>query len=148
MNKSCFRITIHEHSGVHTEWGEQSYLATIRIGSWRESFNLPIDHWKPSDYRRQWREGIGRLSVFRKSCLVTGMRDPCSAFKWDIWPLYREEDLVYIRNQIIPCQRIDISKFHRLGIYSLINNRGVSSSSISEWTIPFSMLMRFAGMSR
>ena len=64
---------------------------------------VPLGFWDESDYYRSWQQAFEVLSADPRStsCLMTSMTDPSSSNFLVCWPMYREDENVYIQNAII-----------------------------------------------
>ena len=80
---------------------QRFYPAEITIGSYSESLMILVDYWTLDDYKRQWKEGIERLKTHDQSCLVVLVQDPKKAEVIMWWPLYKENDTIYIQNHLL-----------------------------------------------
>jgi hypothetical protein len=78
-----------------------SFWGKIRIGDFEERFVMPLDWWNTDDYERQWQEGLQRIQVADKSCLVTYVVNPINGPFIDWWILYREQNNIIIQNQLL-----------------------------------------------
>lgn len=76
-------------------------LAKIKIEEFWEQFNLRIDWWTVEDYESQWQMGLERLKSHHRSCLVTEVVNPQLYQQIAWWLLYKEDNLIYIRNEVL-----------------------------------------------
>jgi hypothetical protein len=146
---SVFRIEIDDSRRPAVAYGEKCLPGTIWISGHSESIQMPVDFWSVADYKRQWREGIGRiLADTVTSCLVTGMRDPEQGVLIDVWPLYTDPDhagVVVIQSRTLLCSKIRM-QFTGLNFHDLIGPREFMTPDgdpIPEWVVPCGSLADF-----
>ena len=113
-------------------WGE------ITINEFKETFVIPLENWNIEDCKKQWQEGLERILKKDTSCLVTAVQDPQKAPFINWWLLYRFNDLVIIRNQIIFGKiykdKINDNAFTVKNCYDFIHPYK-KKKVISEWKI-------------
>lgn len=74
----------------------------IRIGAFREAFEVVFEHWSPEDYEHQWMSALRRLLEQGKStALITSLTDPGSASFLFWWPAYRDGSEVVFQNGVL-----------------------------------------------
>jgi CdiI N-terminal domain len=77
-------------------------VGEIRLGEYRESFHTVTGYWSIHDYEASWTAALRRLLAGGTlSCLVTSLTDPQEASFVTTWPLYRNEEEVFVQNQIL-----------------------------------------------
>lgn len=130
--------TIFESYGLPCCTGE------IQIGNFKETFEMPLDFWTIEDYEKQWDEGIERLKTYDRSCLVAEVQDPIKRPRASLWVLYREEDEVYIQNNLLFGKRfakmLAKKTFNIQTCYDFTIPRSVSKDEeypVSEWHISY-----------
>jgi CdiI N-terminal domain len=81
----------------------------IVIGDFTETFRVPLGFWDESEYHRSWRRAFEVIdaSPHSASCLMTAMTDPANSNFLLCWPVYREDEDVYIQNAIIFLDEIE-----------------------------------------
>jgi hypothetical protein len=108
----------------------------IQIGSFEEMFEMSFEHWSPTHYERQWRDGADRLIKNElTSCLLASVTRPAGANFFFWWPMYRVEDNIYIQNQVLFSDQLD-EPFDLSDPYRFIRARETVTEAggpISEW---------------
>lgn len=119
----------------------------IVIGDFTEIFEVPLGFWDESDYRRSWRQAFQVLNANPRatSCLMTAMTDPANSNFLVSWPMYREDEDVYIQNALIFLDQIEETFDPEVPWDSVrprhtINEDG---NKISEWTTSMDSLREF-----
>lgn len=125
-------------------FGVRCYRAFIRIGEMQETVYIPVNTWRISEYKKQWKEAIERLKTHDTSCLITGFTTKDGKPGIDWWPLYRVGDTVYVQNQVlwheIYQERIGDKPFTRETCYNFVLPRrtvNYEGREISEWSVPY-----------
>ena|SRR6185503_15845734 len=123
--------------------------AVIHINDFSEDLILPTSYWQRHIYIDHWHEAIQKIlngSEHEISALITEMYDPKKpkyAIMW--WPLYRENDKVFIRNGYLSLEEVGITK--EPGINELITHvlprDEKFDSAPSEWCVSLSDLEKF-----
>ena len=119
-------------------------IGEIQIDDYKETFEMPLEYWTMDDYKRQWKEGIERLKEYDRSCLVAELQDPEKAPRAILWVLYKEGDIVYIRNNLLYSKRfikmLKKQPFTLETCYNFTHAREISDTDmpVSEWKIPLS----------
>ncbi len=118
------------------------YLGEIIIKDFWEILEIPVDYWTLDDYKRQWKEGIERLKTHDQSCLVASVQDPTKAPLINWWPLYKENDTIYIQNHLVVDEfyekRIGNNIFTPDSCYQFIPARSLAyedGGRPSEWKV-------------
>ena len=124
-------------------WDFVNVKAQIQINDFVEDLYLPLDWWNSNNYEQQWKEGLKRLVNHDTSCFVVGIHNPklWKFIEW--WPLYKIDNKIYIRNQIILNdiyeEQIGDKPFTINTCYDFVPKRGAShddeGQKISEWVI-------------
>jgi CdiI N-terminal domain len=119
-------------NNIPSVWGR------ITINDFTERFIMPLEYWSIENYEKQWREGLDKIKIQDKSCLVASVQDPKKAPWINWWVLYKKERTVFIRNQIL------FSKLYKAQIgdglftpdtcYDYIHERR-SKQGVSEWKV-------------
>jgi hypothetical protein len=133
-----FSITILEQKGKRAS-GE------IRIGSFRESLNLPLGYWAKADYENQWKTGLERVVDGDDSFLVTSIYKPIGGDLIEVWRIYNQGDQILFQNQFLfpddPAILIagsDVSM--EIPTYSRTSDEG---TEISEWSTSRNSIREF-----
>jgi hypothetical protein len=127
--------------------GPAEACGRIVIGDFTETFTVPLGFWGESDYYCSWRQAFEVLaaSPTSTSCLMTSMTDPSNSNFLVCWPMYREDENVYIQNAIIFLDEID-GAFDPAAPWSYIGPRlGIDEdgNKISEWLTTMDSLREF-----
>jgi len=133
-----FNIQLFEIPIPNLKTGDKAVYGEITIGDFNERFSASMTYWTREDYLQQWMKSIGTVVGTignTKGALVTNMYDPAHANFISCWPLYKEGEKVYIRNQLLFLNELphpflieDIAKY--------IGNRVQTTDDgnlISEW---------------
>jgi hypothetical protein len=120
------------------------YKGRINIGDFSESIYPALDLWNKEDYEKQWKEGLERLTIYSTSCLIATIHDP-KVYKYvNWWVLYREDNIVYVQNEILRNEWYDNligdNPFTLQTCYSFVRPRITKTedgSKISEWSVPY-----------
>jgi hypothetical protein len=114
----------------------------IMIDDFEEVFEASLSFWTPEDYERHWKAALKiLLEGTDKSCLITSMYDPKTANFLFWWPLYRNDQIVYIRNQILFFDKIAVD-FDTTRPYQFVPDRR-PNKQVSEWNIGVEQIRAF-----
>ena len=112
----------------------------IRIGTYKEDFEMALDFWSLDEYRQQWREGLERLKDHDQSCLITNFemtRTPM--IEW--WILYKVGNTIYAQNELVTPNFFESffarGEFNSQTCYDFIGPRQIvteDGEKISEWS--------------
>lgn len=124
---------------IKTPPGRSSSKASIVIGESTEAIEVPTSYWSIDDYFAQWLEALTLvLDEGHPAALVTKMYDPRLANFFEIWPLYPDNNVCHVRNQIVMAKDLgehfgstDVAR--AVLPRRLLNDDG---EEISEWTVP------------
>lgn len=127
-------------------FGERCKWCEIRINEFSERFVAPIEQWMLDDYNQQWKTAVTRIIKGAiKDYFMASMRDPEKSDFVSVYAMYREEERVYVQNQIIICSGNE--EIIRSGdLSSLVNDREIETDDgerISEWETSIEDLKRF-----
>ncbi|HSC25055.1 MAG TPA: hypothetical protein VLB80_02460 [Candidatus Babeliales bacterium] len=125
------------------KWGHLSAKGEIQINDFRETLYIPLGWWSLDDYKKQWHEGIERLSYYDRTCFIVAVNNPQKRRFIEWWVLYKIDDKVYVQNQIIISdiytERIGDKPFTLKTCYDFIPERGEpydeDGNKISEWVV-------------
>ncbi|WP_405135709.1 hypothetical protein [Nocardia sp. NBC_01388] len=110
----------------------------IRLGEETEYFSAPVGYWSTDNYRSSWSAGLRRiLGDDIVSCLAVSMRDPKTSNFVEVWPLYRDGDVVHVQNQLIFLDQLG-HEFDPLEPWNSVAPRTTADEDgevISEWTV-------------
>lgn len=119
----------------------QLLMGKISIDEFREEFQAELAYWSVSDYQQSWLGAIRRLlDGAEASCLVTSITDPETANFIVTWPLYRENETVFIQNKLLFLDELD-EKFSPGEPWQSVSPRQTLNEDgmkISEWTVRLS----------
>ncbi len=103
-------------------------------------------YWSADDYKRHWKQAIERiLHSSDVSCLITSMIDPTTGNHIFWWPMYRENDTVFIQNHILFFDQLQ-SPFDERNPFSSVRGRQTineDGNRISEWSVQIDELEEF-----
>ena len=114
----------------------QAVYGKIQMEEYTETFTASLVCWTAADYERQWREACARLAAGKnESALITSyVRPPDSEFLvW--WPLYREGEIVHVRNELVFYSQTQVP-FSVVDPWRCIRKRRITTDEgleISEW---------------
>ncbi|MQY26876.1 hypothetical protein [Nocardia aurantia] len=121
-------------------------IGALTLGHHTENFRTPIGHWTATDYETSWSLALNRLVHGATiSCLVTAMRDPRKAHFLEIWPLYREDRMVHVQNQLLFLNELD-REFDPTKPWNFIEPHSTADEDgqrISEWSVLTSHIEEF-----
>ncbi len=121
-------------------------LGELKLGEHCEHFGSILGFWGVGDYEESWLTALRRLvSGASISCLATSVIDPSNANFLEVWPLYREEDNVYVQNSLIfpdqlPHEFDPDAPWESLDPRSVIDEDG---QAISEWEVSLGDIREF-----
>jgi hypothetical protein len=108
------------------------------LGKSIEEFLANLSLWDKSDYESHWARELKGLFVGNfKAALVVSYDDPRAASNMEIWRVYREEELLYFQNQLLPYGNLP-NQFEISEISRYIPDRMViaaEGSRVSEWEV-------------
>jgi hypothetical protein len=117
----------------------------IVMGDFEESFEAPVHHWTANDYRRQWKEALGRIAAGIDSALITtaynGNEGWCG-FWWILF--YRVDHVLVHAGMIVPGETF--LNFTVQDPYAALPEYRRTSEDgdlVSEWTVPTEDLIAF-----
>jgi hypothetical protein len=114
----------------------------IVLDDLNESFIAVLVTWQSADYETQWREGAERIVRGESvSALVTSIHSVDGGFRGFFWPMYRADDHVAIRHQLVLPETLPA--FDPDNPYASVGPRG--RAPVSEWLVPVSALSAFLG---
>ncbi len=113
-------------------------LGRITIGNFEEIFESSVSFWSKADYYVSWMESLNRIIRGATiSCLITSLHDPRHAEFLNWWPLYRDDQLVFIQNHLFFLNEAR-AEFDLSNPYAFVRNHQTvneDGESISQWTI-------------
>jgi len=96
------------------------------------------DWWSKEEYEQQWMDGLNRLYVQDKSCLITNIIDPRILPSITMYALYKTKDKIQIQAFIIYGSNyrklIGIKAFTIETCYNYIPER--YDGPMSQWLVP------------
>jgi hypothetical protein len=126
--------------------GERTRRGEIRIGVFRELFNVPVDYWKANDYREQWSSAKATLRIGQAPVVfATAIRSRMQLNSFiAFWVVYRCGDIACIQNKAFLCSRVPIDfKEDQQHFVDLCGQRSSQSGegySVSEWQLPWASI--------
>jgi hypothetical protein len=121
-------------------------IGELKLGDDREYFQSVLGFWGVDDYLQSWTEALQRLLAGAStSCLATSIVDPSNANFVEVWPLYREQDEVYVQNKLLfldqlPHEFDPAAPWDSVDPRSLVNEDG---RRISEWRVSLDDIREF-----
>jgi len=141
-----FSINLIPDSVPDLDPGVIASLGVIQIDSFQERFIASLMYWSADDYKRHWKQAIERiLHSSNVSCLITSMVDPTTGNHIFWWPMYRENDTVFIQNHIMFFDQLQ-SPFDERNPFSSVADRQTldeDGNRISEWSVQINELEEF-----
>ncbi|GAB2559931.1 hypothetical protein [Nocardia heshunensis] len=113
-------------------------VGVIRLGEFAEYFRAPIGYWGLDEYRASWVAGLERtVDGESVSCLAVAMGDPKTTNFVEVWPLYRDGDVVHVQNRLIFLDQLDhdLDPARPWGSLGERATVGEDGTAISEWTV-------------
>ena len=84
-----------------SEWENHStWLGQIKIGSYKRDFLMSCSIWNMEDYYRQWCEGLDRINLHSRSCLVMDVSYARGLHSVEWWFLYKIGDNIHLKYAI------------------------------------------------
>lgn len=126
-----------EEDGVKKDTGTKAAYGKIHIGDYSETFVAILHYWTPAQYAWQWETALRRIIEGRdRSALITSYVEAAPERFLFWWVLYRENDIVYIQNQMLFFDQLDKAfsvehPWESVGARETITEEG---REISEWT--------------
>jgi hypothetical protein len=143
-NKDMFDICLTGE--LVPESGGQAVYGRIQIEDYFETFVASLVCWAPEDYGRHWTEGCRRLfNGNSESSLISSYVDPSMSEFLMWWPLYREGEIVHVRNEILPYATLE-EPFAIEDPWSSIRLRRLATDEgfeVSEWETSVQSLREF-----
>jgi CdiI N-terminal domain len=125
-------------------------VGALKLGEEHEYFESVLGFWGIDDYKAIWAAGLKRLLAgARISCLATSVTDPANANFVEVWPLYREESVVYAQNHLMFLDQLP-HEFDPAAPWQCIRPRSVvdeDGDRISEWRVSIDDIGEFLGSS-
>ena len=126
----------------------QTCLGQITLGSFAERFESPLGFWREEDYERHWRAAVSRIVAgAEKTALLTAMYDPALANFLTWWPMYREQEFVFVQNHLLFMAQLT-TRFDIEAIDGFVPTRKTiddDGEKISEWSVPLAEIAHFLG---
>src|SRR3990167_8914107 len=91
------------------------YTGEITMGDYKETFQMSINSWSLEDYKQQWGEGLARIKMHDKSCLVVYIQQHMLSKK-----------ILEYRNS-----RLDIETFSKENCYEFVRDRKVNKKGLA-----------------
>jgi hypothetical protein len=121
-------------------------LGEIVIGDFHERFESPLDYWSVKDYQSQWKEALMRIiEGHEKSCFITSINNPRSSNFYIWWPIYREDESVFIQNHLFFLGEAQ-EPFNLYNPYKSVKERVTingEGQKISEWMVSINEISDF-----
>lgn len=116
------------------------------LGKSTEEFLANLSLWSKSDYEFHWTRELKALFHGNlKAVLVVSYDDPTAASNMEIWRVYRDGQLAYFQNQLLPYSNLPL-EFELSKLSQHIQDRVVMTpegSRISEWDVAIADIEMF-----
>lgn len=149
MNKFSIKVIDSKSQLVY---GLPCALGQIKIGTaFKENFLMPLNLWSIKDYKIQWEQGLKRILVKNKSCLIISAQDFDKNPFINWWILYKKQDKIFIQNSLLfeeNFKRLVHGSFDLNSCYSFIPKRKITNEDgykISEWNVDLTDIINFLG---
>jgi hypothetical protein len=114
----------------------QAAYGKLHIEEYAETFITSFVSWTAADYERHWQEACERLIAGEnESALIVSYVPPTASEFLVWWPLYREGDIVHVRNELVLYSQMKVP-FSIVEPWFSIRERKIltdEGSPISEW---------------
>jgi hypothetical protein len=124
----------------------QAVYGRIQIEDYTETFVASLVSWTPDEYESQWYRACQRLvEGALESALVSSYVTPPTSefFMW--WPLYREGEIVHVRNELVPYSQLN-KPFSVEAPWTSVRERKIATDEgleISEWNTSIQSIQKF-----
>jgi len=119
--------------------------ASIVIGDFKESMNIPLTYWNINDYKKSWLKSLDEgLTKKNHAALAVSMYEPELANFVFVWALYFKAEIVHVQNSIIFLE--EHKKFSPEKINEFIDERTTHDEDgmkISEWSTNLDSVLDF-----
>lgn len=89
-------------TGATVEGDPAVAVGEIHLGEYREHFHAIVRFWSTQDYEASWTAALRRLLAGGAvSCLVASLTDPQVTTFVTTWPLYRDDEEVFVQNRLL-----------------------------------------------
>lgn len=127
---------IHLTTEMVPESDGQAVYGRIQVEDFNETFIVSLVSWTRDEYESQWFRACQRLlEGAGESALVSSYVAPSESkfFMW--WPLYREGEVVHVRNELVPYSQLE-TPFSAEAPWASVRKRKILTDEgleISEW---------------
>lgn len=119
--------------------------ASIVIGDFTESMNIPLSYWNINDYKKSWLKSLDEgLTKKNHAALAVSMYEPELANFVFVWTLYFKAEIVHVQNSIIFLE--EHKNFSPEKINEFIDERTTHDEDgmkISEWSTDLDSVLDF-----
>lgn len=119
--------------------------ASIVIGDFTESMNIPLTYWNINDYKKSWLKSLEEGSTKKNhAALAVSMYEPELANFVFVWVLYFKAEIVHVQNSIIFLE--EQKSFSPEKINEFIDERTTHDEDgmkISEWSTDLDSVLDF-----
>lgn len=119
--------------------------ASIIIGDFTESMNIPLTYWNVNDYKKSWLKSLEEgLAKKNHAALAVSMYEPELANFVFVWVLYFKTEIVHVQNSIIFLE--EYKNFSPEKINEFIDKRTTHDEDgmkISEWSTDLDSVLDF-----
>ena len=128
------------------ESDEQAVYGRIEVEDFVETFVTSLVTWSRKDYELQWYRACQRLvEGATESGLVASYLDPSMSEFCMWWPLYREGEIVHVRNELVPYSQLT-KPFTPNEPWAFLKKRKIITDEgleISEWNTSVEHIQEF-----
>jgi hypothetical protein len=121
-------------------------IGVLTLCEFSEHFSAPVSFWGVADYQKSWEAGLRRLlGGATVSCLATSVTDPADANFFDVWPLYRSGDDIYVQNRLLFLDQLPHA-FDLSAPWESVGPRRATTEDgdkISEWQVSLDDIREF-----
>jgi hypothetical protein len=121
---------------VVPESADHAVYGRIQIDEYTETFIASLVCWSPAQYREHWHEACRRLiDGMHQSALISSYVESSMSEYFVWWPLYRDGQVVHLRNEIMLYSQLSKS-FLIEDPWASIRERKIRNDDgleISEW---------------
>ena len=118
----------------------------IQIEDYSETFVASMVGWTRAQYEQHWREACQRLiRDGKESALISSNEEPSWSEFLVWWPLYRDGDVVYVRNELMIYAQLTEhfsigNPWASIRKRKIVNDEGLK---ISEWETTIQSIERY-----
>ncbi len=119
------------------------------VGNFSERFEMLFEDWSARDYEKQWLAALTAvLSTAPRAALVASAPRVQTANYVMLWPVYREQDVIYVQQQVLLLENIR-SEFSYEHVDRFIDERETIDENgdlVSEWKTSVQAVQEFCDL--